>query len=199
MSQHHLFQIFRAGTHRTMSGVSLDFSEHDLQVTAAAYSPANQAAPLVLGHPEDDQPAYGQVQGLFVKDGDLFAQAVVNAALEALVKSGRYRHVSASFFSPFSSNNPTPGVYYLRHVGFLGAMPPAVKGMTPPEFAEPSEILSFCEGGDCNASMGSLQALSVPGYDPGRLQLHALALEYQRVCPALSYAEAVSHAGAVTF
>ena len=43
----------------------------------AAFSPASRPAPLVLGHPKDDQPAYGQVRGLFVKDGDLFAQAVV--------------------------------------------------------------------------------------------------------------------------
>ena len=72
-----LFQIFKAGTHKAMSGVSLDFSERDLQMTAAAFSPASRPAPLVLGHPKDDQPAYGQVRGLFVKDGDLFAQAVV--------------------------------------------------------------------------------------------------------------------------
>ena len=33
-----LFQIFKAGTHKAMSGVSLDFSERDLQMTAAAFS-----------------------------------------------------------------------------------------------------------------------------------------------------------------
>ena len=35
-----LFQIFKAGTHKAMSGVSLDFSERDLQMAAAAFSPA---------------------------------------------------------------------------------------------------------------------------------------------------------------
>lgn len=120
---HKLFQIFKAGTHKAMSGVTLDFSERDLQMTAAAFSPASRPAPLVLGHPKDDQPAYGQVRGLFVKDGDLFAQAVVDSALETLVKTGRYRHISASFISPFASDNPTPGAYYLKHVGFLGGAP----------------------------------------------------------------------------
>jgi len=188
-----LFQIFKAGTHKAMSGVSLEFSERDLQMTAALYSPASKSAPLVLGHPKDDQPTYGQVRGLFVKDGDLFAQAVVDAALETLVKTGRYRYISASFISPFASGNPTPGAYYLRHVGFLGAHPPAVRGMTPPAFAERAASLSFCEGFDCSASFDvSVEFAEEGGLRSERWALHALALDYQRVCPALSYSEAVT-------
>lgn len=195
-----LFQIFKAGTHKAMSGVSLDFSERDLQMTAAAFSPASRPAPLVLGHPKDDQPAYGQVRGLFVKDGDLFAQAVVDAALETLVKTGRYRYISASFISPFASDNPTPGAYYLKHVGFLGAHPPAVRGMTPPAFAERAASLSFCEGFDCSESFGaSVEFAEGDGLRPERWALHALALDYQRVCPALSYMEAISRAETVIF
>ena len=195
-----LFQIFKAGTHKAMSGVTLDFSERDLQMTAAAFSPASRPAPLVLGHPKDDQPAYGQVRGLFVKDGDLFAQAVVDSALETLVKTGRYRYISASFVSPFASDNPTPGAYYLKHVGFLGAHPPAVRGMTPPAFAERADALCFCEGNDCSASFGtSVEFAEGDGLRPERWALHALALDYQRVCPALSYMEAISRAETVIF
>lgn len=120
MQAQKLFQIFKAGTHKAMSGVTLDFSERDLQMTVAAFSPASRPAPLVLGHPKDDQPAYGQVRGLFVKDGDLFAQAggfrPGNPGQDR-----RYRYILASFVSPFASDNPTPGAYYLKHVGFLGA------------------------------------------------------------------------------
>lgn len=197
---HKLFQIFKAGRHRAMSGAVLEFSEYDLQATAAAYSPVSKAAPLVLGHPEDDQPAYGEVRGLFVKDGGLYAQAYAIDKLVELVRAGRYRHVSASFFSPFSGDNPTPGAYYLRHIGFLGAMPPAVKGMTPPQFAERTDSLCFCEGGDASSSMTGLQAGgATSGYDSERWALHSLALDYQRVCPALSYMEAISYAETVVF
>ncbi len=45
------------------------------------------------------------------------------------VDSGRYKKRSASFYAPDSPNNPVPGVYYLRHVGWLGALPPGVKGL----------------------------------------------------------------------
>ncbi|MDR0673650.1 MAG: hypothetical protein LBF93_08355 [Zoogloeaceae bacterium] len=183
-----------------MSGVPLDFGERDLQMTAAVFSPTRRPAPLVLGHPTEDKPAYGQVRSLFVKEGGLFAQAVVDTALQTLVKAGRYRYVSASFISPFASGNPAPGAYYLKHVGFLGATPPAVRGMAPPAFARQTASFCFCEGHDCSSSFGaSVEFAEEDGLRPGRRVLHALALDYQRVCPALSYMEAISHAQPVIF
>ncbi|KWC40825.1 hypothetical protein WL51_06975 [Burkholderia ubonensis] len=149
MKSHKLIQIFRAGQHTAMNGAVLDFSEETLRMSAAVYDPAKRSAPLVLGHPPDDQPTFGEVRGLIAKDGKLYAQADVNSTLETLVKARRYRYVSASFLLPFSQNNPTPGAYYLRHVGFLGAHPPAVKGMQPAEFAERPSALHFCEAYDC--------------------------------------------------
>ncbi|OQS37616.1 hypothetical protein B0T45_13920 [Chromobacterium haemolyticum] len=188
-----MFQIFRAGTHTCMGGASMHFSEQDLQAIAAAYNPITKAAPLVLGHPENDLPAYGKVQALFVKKDGLFAQAQVIDELVALVKAGRYRPVSASFIPPFSNSNPTPGAYYLKHVGFLGAMPPAVKGMNPPEFSERPDSLYFNE---CY-SVVDTQSVAFGergGYslEPDRVAMHRLATEYQHVCPALSYSEAVT-------
>jgi hypothetical protein len=196
---HKLFQIFRAGAHIAMCGIPLEFSERDLQITAATYNSDVRPAPLVLGHPTDDQPTYGQVRGLFVKEGKLFAQAKVDDALVTLVRKGHYRNVSASFISPFASDNPTPGAYYLKHVGFLGAHPPAVRGMAPPEFAERMSSFSFT-GVDCSASFAASVEFAEGAREMSyRWALHALALDYQRICPALSYAEAVNHAETVIF
>lgn len=139
--------IFKAGRHTAMSGTSLTFSETDLRRTAAAYKPSLHVAPLVLGHPKDDAPAYGAVTGLSVDGGNLMAEASVGAELTKLVRDGKYLRVSSSFYSPDAPNNPFPGTYYLRHVGFLGAMPPAVKGLEPPSFGEqPQGCVSFMEG-----------------------------------------------------
>lgn len=42
-----------------------------------------------------------------------------------------------------------PGVYYLRHIGFLGAQAPAVKGLRNPEFADAEEgVVEFAEWDD---------------------------------------------------
>lgn len=48
-----------------------------------------------------------------------------------------------------------PGVYYLRHVGFLGAQPPAVKGLKPVEFADAEDgVVEFGDWGmETNATL----------------------------------------------
>lgn len=128
-------QIFKPGKHVAASGDSFNFSESDVAATIAAYDPAKHEAPIVVGHPRHDLPAYGWIKSLALADGALSAETQqVDAAFAELVEAGRYKKISASFYHPESPSNPVPGVYYLRHVGFLGAQPPAVKGLRNPEF-----------------------------------------------------------------
>ena len=148
-----------------MSGVALTFAEADLAATAAAYNPALHEAPLVIGHPQLDGPAYGWVTGLQFADGALEATPrKVDPAFAEAVARGSYGKISAAFFTPSAPGNPVPGVYYLRHVGFLGATPPAVKGLRDPAgaiahpaaaFSEPEPgVVTFAEWDDVdNASL----------------------------------------------
>lgn len=201
-NQHKLFQIFKSGSFTAMDGRTLAFSESDLAMMASCYSPKIRQAPLVLGHPADDQPVFGEVGGLFAKDGALYAQAAVSDNLVNLVRAKRYTTVSASFFMPNQPSNPTPGAYYLKHVGFLGAQPPAVKGMSPPAFSEYSGCAAFSEGCNLPQEFGLNAGFSVPpGYqiDPDRAVLHAIATDYQRNCAGLSYAEAAQLAETVIY
>ena len=123
--------IFRPGTHYP----ALDAGS--LARTVAAYDPAKHEAPLVIGHPSDDHPAYGWVQSLAFSEGLLKAvPREVQSTLKDHVEAGRYKKISAGFYHPQSAGNPAPGVYYLRHVGFLGAQPPVVKGLPPIQFAD---------------------------------------------------------------
>lgn len=138
--------IFKAGQQTASSGQTLVFTQADLEATAAAYNPDLHEAPLVVGHPEDDDPAYGWVAQLKAQANGLFAiPTQVNADFEELVKTGAFKKVSASFYPPQHPNNPTPGVYALRHVGFLGAQPPAVKGLKPTQFADAQDAEPFVE------------------------------------------------------
>ncbi len=140
-------QIFRAGTHVAMGGESITFSETDLQKTAAAYKPEIHEAPLVVGHPTHDAPAYGWVRKVLAVEGELNVTPYqVDPAFSELVNAGRFKKISASFYKPDSPSNPVPGVFYLRHVGFLGAQPPAIKGLRPVSFAEQQEgVICFGE------------------------------------------------------
>jgi hypothetical protein len=136
--------IFRTGRHTATNGAGLEFSKGDLAATAAAYDPALSEAPIVVGHPATDGPAYGWVKSLAFADGGLEAEPdQVDPAFAEMVSAGRFKKISASFYPPESPRNPAPGVYYLRHVGFLGAQPPAVKGLRAPAFAEDDEALTF--------------------------------------------------------
>lgn len=143
-------QIFKTGKHTAMSGTALSFTETDLSATAAAYDPAKHEAPIVCGHPSHDAPAYGWIRSLAFADGALEADpAQVDPGFAELVAGGAYKKISASFYTPDSPSNPVPGVYYLRHVGFLGAQPPAVKGLRNPSFAETEQgIVEFGDWDD---------------------------------------------------
>lgn len=186
-----VFQIFRAGKHTSMQGNTMEYSEADLYRTAQSYRP--NSAPLCLGHPADNKPVYGRVVSMFVKAGKLFAHADVGVGLLKAVKEGRYKNRSAAFYGMIHPDNPVPGVWTLRHVGFLGSVGPAVRGMDPLEFADFQGC--FCFASDCGTDVCSdddISSFAAPvGYqlDPASLALYKLAQEYRRSCPELSIIE----------
>lgn len=128
-------QCFAAGLHTSSDGRIAKYSETDLMQMANSYDPHKRSAPLVLGHPDSDAPAYGEARALIAVGPSLFCIADVSDGLQALVRNGNYKNISASFFQPDSPANPAKGSHYLKHVGFLGAVQPAVKGMQPLAFA----------------------------------------------------------------
>ncbi len=140
------FQIFSAGTHTDNNGNKVTITEADLAEAVACYDPKLHEAPLVIGHPKTEAPAYGWVGGLAVDNGVLSADfSQVDDNFADLVKAGRYKKVSTSFYTPSSPSNPVPGKWYVRHVGFLGAQPPAVKGLSAINFAEDDVYVEFSE------------------------------------------------------
>lgn len=137
-------EIFRSGTHRAIDGTEAAYTDATLRVTAAAYDPEVYKAPICIGHPTTDAPAYGWVQGLEFAAGVLSAYVDdVDPAFAEAVREKRYRNVSASFWRQDAPTNPKAGVLSLRHVGFLGAVPPAVKGLKVASFADPEGVLDF--------------------------------------------------------
>lgn len=146
------FDIFYTGTHTSGSGATLKFTEDDLRRSAEVYDPAVHEAPIVIGHPKDNHPAYGWVARLEFADGELVADPKdVDPDFAEMVGKRRFPKRSSSFYSPGSPNHPLVGTdrhdtYYLRHVGFLGAQPPALKGLREVSFASDDEgVIEFVE------------------------------------------------------
>lgn len=140
-------EVFRPGTFTPMVGDPVSYSADDLRAIAASYDAADAPAPIVVGHPKTDAPAYGWATGfefdeasstLFATVGDL------EPAFADAVKAKRYQKVSMSFFKPDAENNPRPGGWYPKHIGFLGGAAPAVSGLKPVSFsAGADEAVTF--------------------------------------------------------
>ena len=135
-------EVLRTGTHTASSGALVAVDDAKLAAIARNYDPKYFASPLVVGHPKENAPAYGWVDGLRAEGGKLLARfSQVHEGLREAVRDGRFRNRSVSLYGDLEGRGP-----YLRHVGLLGATPPAVKGMEAIKFAEGDEItLDFKE------------------------------------------------------
>jgi len=120
-------EIFAAGTHTAMNGEQAVFSNADIDEIARVYNEQTEhEAPIVIGHPKTDAPAYGWVEKVKSEGGKLFAKFKDTAEeFVDLVSQGRYRKKSIKLYPDKK----------LVHVGFLGAVPPAVKGLRNAAFA----------------------------------------------------------------
>jgi hypothetical protein len=118
-------EIFKTGTHTDNAGRKKQWTEGDLLNIFSKYNPAEHEAPIVIGHPVNNAPAYGWVEALKVSDGKLFAKfKQVADNFKEWVNQGRYKKKSIAIYPDGT----------LRHVGFLGAVPPAIKGIADSQF-----------------------------------------------------------------
>lgn len=119
-------EVFKTGEHISANGIAKNWTEEDLQSIVNAYNEQqDHNAPVVIGHPTTNSPAYGWVKALEYKDGVIYAELdKVDTQFAELVNEGKYQKVSIALYEN--------GL--LRHVGFLGAVPPAIKGLKPFKF-----------------------------------------------------------------
>lgn len=143
MPQTKRIEVFRAGTFQPMQGDPITFSADDLRAIASNYDAA-APAPVVVGHPKTDDPAYGWAAGFSV-DGDRLVADIgeIEPSFADAVKDGRYKKISLSLFTPDATNNPKPGHWYPKHIGFLGAAAPAVPGLRTVAFASDEGAVTF--------------------------------------------------------
>lgn len=134
--------VLRAGKHVTNAGETIEFTQADIGAIAAAYNPALHEAPLVVGHPKLDAPAYGWGLKFAAEGGDLFVVPhQVNPEFAEMVKAGAFKKRSLKLYRPDDPANPKPGVWYPQHIGFLGAAAPAIKGLKEVQFADSGALV----------------------------------------------------------
>lgn len=117
-------------------------SQEDMQEIVDNYDAEYREAPLVIGHPKTDDPAYGWVKKLMIKKDSLLA--LIEKIPDKLVKAineGMFKKISISWVTIKNKG------LYLWHVGLLGAEKPAVAGLAPVQLSASDmegEIMS-CE------------------------------------------------------
>lgn len=128
------FEIFRTGKQTDSRGNTRTWTEEDLDKIVNTYDPATNEAPVVVGHPKDNAPAFAWVESLKREGDTLYAKVkdVVTEFSDA-VKKGMYKKRSISLYPDGS----------LRHIGFLGAVPPAVKGLKDLAFNDSADVLTY--------------------------------------------------------
>lgn len=100
-----------------------DLSLDDLKSLAANYDPQEHEAPITVGHPKDNSPAFGWVKRLYLKGTQLWADMDLLSEFDELLQRGIYKKRSIAYYLATKA---------LRHIGFLGGTPPRIKGM--PDF-----------------------------------------------------------------
>jgi hypothetical protein len=122
-------EAFSAGTHTDSTGDTATWTKDDLQKIATTYNEksAIQPAPVCIGHPLDNSPAFGWIKKAYV-EGDKLKLKLhqLNKNFVDCLRNHAYKNRSISMYDDGT----------IRHVAFLGAMQPAVKGLAPLQFNE---------------------------------------------------------------
>lgn len=147
-------EIFKTGNHFDSKGNKKSYSVDDLTKITDIYNNKvaesdSYEAPLVKGHPGSDEPAYGWVEKLQLKGDKLLAKLKdVTPELIKEIRDGRFKKVSVALYNDF----------LLRHVGLLGAMPPAIKGLRNVAFSENNylEINQIINSDSVNSELNEL-------------------------------------------
>lgn len=132
-----LCEIFKIGEHTDASGKKRFWTENDLEQIVSNFSNSNPDVPICIGHPKQSAPAYGWVNSL-KKVGEKLCcdYKQVQNEFKNAVNNGLFKTRSVSI---------DPNTMTLRHIAFLGAQAPAIKGMEEFCFSEcqDEEIIEF--------------------------------------------------------
>lgn len=138
-------EIFTTGVHTDSKGRKKNWTRTDLEKIKENFEKVNPDVPICCGHPQSNSPAYGWWDSLKIVDdavkniSRLFVSYKdVQPEFEEAVKKGLFKTRSLSL-----TEDLVP-----RHIAFLGAQAPAIKGMEQFCFEAETEndiIIDFSE------------------------------------------------------
>lgn len=131
-------EVFITGTHTDAAGNTRQWTEKDLDKIVEMSNASEHEAPIVIGHPKTNDPAFGWVEKIKRVGNKLFAKYKdIVPEFKEWVNNKIYKKKSIALYNDMS----------LRHVGYLGAQPPAIKGLSDLSFGDEKNItvIEFAE------------------------------------------------------
>ena len=126
-------EVFRAGKQTDSSGHTKEWTEKDLDKIVEKFNQGDDI-PATIGHPEEDGPAWGWFKKVYRKGNTLFAElSDVVDEFGTMLKKRMFKKRSIALRPDLS----------LRHIAFLGAAAPAVKGLEDFAFKQKDEFSAF--------------------------------------------------------
>lgn len=120
-------KVFNTGLHTDSNGNQKNWTTDDLDRIVASLNPSYHEPPVVIGHPSDNAPAWGWVEAAKRVGADLYLKYKdVQPEFKEWVARKLYKKRSISVYPDGS----------LRHIAFLGGVPPAIKGLPDYAFAD---------------------------------------------------------------
>ncbi len=125
-------EIFKTGKYKDSKGNEREWTLADLQTMKQNYEEKNPDVPICCGHPKNNSPAYGWLDGLKIENNkengfSLFSKFKnVQEDFKEAINKGLYKTRSISV---------TPDLM-IRHLAFLGAQTPAIKKLEEFCFSE---------------------------------------------------------------
>jgi len=129
-----VMEVFRAGKQTDAAGNSKEWTEKDLDKMVSSFEELGEDVPATIGHNTKNGPAMGWFKKVFRKGDTLFAElGDIVEEFGVMLKKKMFKNRSIALRNDFS----------LRHIAFLGAEPPAVKGLKDFAFKENDEFKEY--------------------------------------------------------
>lgn len=127
-------EIFKTGTNTDSAGITKVWTTEELDTIVRNFSQKKSLVPVVIGHPKENNPAYAWVDKVKRVGERLFCTfKQVTPEFAEWVNKGLYKNRSISLYPDLT----------LRHVGFLGAVPPAIKGLEQFQFSQSEDAKTY--------------------------------------------------------